>query len=294
MLGRSAACPFVLRVILLRHWLAGLLSVMALAGSAWGPAFASTGCDAANNGDFDQSAGLVSIDLNIGGDFDDGDVLHVAVNADTLLFVFTLLPSTEIYLWVGANSADYTIPATASYSFNVVLTAVPLGNATLTITCTEAVVDDGGDDGGDDPPSTAAEVLVDRLLAAGNQMDSLDSVLGDLPRTQSDIRRAFLERELTKLEQRVAGLQLLLAVAPDAPDGLAQLAEARARLAVVLRELGATEPTATPAPLAFAEAPATTGAISASSPVFAVFRRRGSVRPYDEHRLGRIDVARIS
>ncbi len=118
------------------------------------PAIASTGCDSANNGDYDGSASLVALDLNLTGDFDENDVLHFTTNSDTLLFVLANISHVTLLTWIGAHTDDYTITTTGSQSFLVALTAtlavpplIPGGNATLAVTCTAAPPSGGG--GGD-------------------------------------------------------------------------------------------------------------------------------------------------
>jgi hypothetical protein len=269
-----------------------------VAGLGWliSPSLASTGCDAASNGDFNRTANIAEIDLQFGGDFDEGDQLTFTTNGNTLLFVLTHLPSLQLFTWVGADSDTYEIPSTGTYAFTMALTGALLAQATVTVTCAEATDPDDPDDPDDpeepddpddpeppddpDPPAQpdGAKVgaIVDDLLNAGR------SGAGDaLTRRRSvdglNIRREFLLRNLRDFENRVAALELLFAVASDDPDVVRWLSAARARVAAIHTELGLMEvPAAQPA-LAFAD-PSAKCRLSSRRRASWRLVRRGAVR----------------
>lgn len=251
--------------------------------AAGSQASASTGCDSANAGDFDSTATLaLGVNLDFGGDFDDGDVLHFVTSAGTLLFTLVNLPSLTLMTLTGSDSGDYTIPATATYSFNMVLTT--LTTADVTVTCTAAPIGPGGGGGGGDPgdggdsAATTTGATVDRLLAAG-LWGADDTILRDAQVRRTDIRHEFLSSLRATTLDQVAALRLLHGVAPGDAVINSRLAEATARANAILDELGSPPgagPSGSLPPTAMPLIdPATTGAITPASGAAALLAGGG-------------------
>jgi hypothetical protein len=114
------------------------LIVIGLAGPA--SASTSTGCISANHGSLDMSTTITKARFfNYGGDFEKGETLRFATSSGTLSISisrnqFGHLP--DVLRWVGAKSRDYPIDKTGSYSFQVVLSAIPFQTANLVVSCT--------------------------------------------------------------------------------------------------------------------------------------------------------------
>ena len=128
-----------------------------------GKALASPGCDAANSGAFDVSADLLQV-ISFSGDFEAGDVLHFATDANNQLVSLVNADSgLDVIAGTGALSDDFAITATQTYSFLGTLTPVLGETTTLTVTCTEATADGDGDGDGDDDADDDSKSLAERV-----------------------------------------------------------------------------------------------------------------------------------
>lgn len=125
--GRRAACRALLAAV--------VATVLA------GPALASSGCVTTNHGALDLRTTITKVRFfNYGGDFDKGEKLRFVTNPGTLSVTisrnrFGLPP--EILRWSGASARDYPIGKAGSYSFQVVLSAIPFQTAVLAVSCVE-------------------------------------------------------------------------------------------------------------------------------------------------------------
>lgn len=301
--------------------LRGLRPAAALAAVLASPAaFASTGCDGVNAGDFDGSSALLGLGLSVNGSFDAGDTLHFSTDGNTLNFVATrvALPlSIQIATWSGEHTGDYAIPTTGAYTFILALVAniaIPPVIANLTVTCTAATPPDpdpgdpdpgdpdpGNPDPGDPDPGdpdpgdpdpgdpdpgdpdpgdpdpgdpdpgdpdpgpdgAAIAARVDRLLAGG-LFGAADDAVARSPKA-TDIRRDFLVTREGQFQNRVAALELLLAVDPNDALVSDKLADARLVLAAIRRELGEGTPLPAPQPLPWIDPEATAATPPAAS-----------------------------
>lgn len=104
-------------------------------------ALASTGCDAANAGNFNRTAPAnTNVFAQVGGSFSNGDTIFATVTGTPLGVGVDLLPGPEGILHVnGANASGSRLVTTdGPRTIDITLAGSPGGPAMLTFTCTPA------------------------------------------------------------------------------------------------------------------------------------------------------------
>lgn len=148
-----------------------------------GTALASTGCDTANAGGYDVTTGIGGISIiNFNGDFDAGDTLNFATDANNLAAsILNVNSGLTAIAGTGVLNVNFALTATQNYSFTGTLTATLLNTTTLTITCTAAP---GGGGGGGGGGGKNTKNITNTLVSALTGRPSLLS--GGIAGTQAD------------------------------------------------------------------------------------------------------------
>lgn len=194
-----------------------------------GPAFASTGCDAANAGVFNQTTPIsTNLFTQAGGTFDVGDTLFVTASGIPLGVSVDLLPGPERILGVnGANgSGSLSLTTGGNRTIDIVLAADTGGPASLTFSCTPVASGSGSSSSSTDQSNTATNAttisviventVVNGVVGGASQADPDPTTGGPGPEMKEQDLLA-MELQTLKAEEKTLQNDLVRFLDDDGP-----------------------------------------------------------------------------